>query len=190
MLIKTLKLKERETIGKEDSKRLRKQGFIPCTLYGQNKGIRHLYGFVKDFRDVCFTPDVYKINLLIENEDPQEAIIQESQFHPLSDDVLHLDFLRVQEDSEVKLTLPVSFEGTPAGVVNGGRLFKKIRSLQVKGQVQNIPEQLTIDVSGMDNGTIIKVQDLHFDNLKIMNNSSVAVASVALPKKARKAASS
>ncbi len=190
MLIKTLKLKERPTIGKENSKQLRKQGFIPCTLYGQNKGVRHLYGFVKDFRDVCFTPDVYKLNLLIEDEEPQEAIIQESQFHPLSDDVLHLDFLRVQEDSEVKLTLPVNFEGTPAGVINGGRLFKKIRSLQVKGQVQHVPEQLSIDVSGMDNGDIIKVQDLSFDNLRIMNNTSVAVASVALPKKARKAAGS
>jgi large subunit ribosomal protein L25 len=190
MLLKTLKLKERQSIGKEDSKRLRRQGFIPCTLYGGNQGVRHLYGFVKDFRDVCFTPDVYKLNLLIEEEAPQEAIIQESQFHPLSDDVLHLDFLRVHEDAQVKLTLPVSFEGTPAGVVNGGRLFKKIRNLQVKGRVADIPEQLTIDVSGMDNGTIIKVQDLSFDNLRIMNNNSVAVASVALPKKARKAASS
>lgn len=190
MLTKTLKLKERQTIGKEDSNQLRKSGFVPCTLYGQQKGVRHLYGFVKDFRDVCFTPDVYKIRLLIEDEEPQEAIIQESQFHPLSDDVLHLDFLRVQEDSEVKLTLPVSFEGTPAGVINGGRLFKKIRSLQVKGKVKNIPEQLAINVAGMDNGQIIKVQDLSFDKLKILNNSSVAVASVALPKKAKKAAGS
>ena len=90
----------------------------------------------------------------------------------------------------MKLTLPVNFEGTPAGVINGGRLFKKIRSLQVKGQVQHVPEQLSIDVSGMDNGDIIKVQDLSFDNLRIMNNTSVAVASVALPKKARKAAGS
>lgn len=190
MLLKTLKLKQRQTIGKEDSKRLRSQGFIPCTLYGANQGVRHLYGFVKDFRDVCFTPDVYKLNLLIEDEEPQEAIIQESQFHPLSDDVLHLDFLRVHEESTVKLTLPVNFEGTPAGVVNGGRLFKKIRSLQVKGQVKDIPQQLRVDVSGMDNGTIIKVEDLSFHNLKILNNNSVAVASVALPKKAKKAASS
>ncbi len=189
MRLKSIKLKERQIIGKEDTRKLRQQGFVPCTLYGGQQPTRHLYGFVKDFRDLAFTPDVYKVNLLIENEEKQEAIIQESQFHPLSDDVLHLDFLRVQEESVVKLTLPVTFTGTPAGVINGGRLFKKVRNLQVKGKVKAIPEQLTIDVGGMDNGEIIKVQDLEFDNLKILNKPSVAVASVALPKKAKKAAS-
>ena len=190
MRLKSIKLKERSIIGKEDTAKLRQQGFVPCTVYGGDQPTRHLYGFVKDFRDISFTPDVYKINMLIENEEKQEAIIQEYQFHPLSDDVLHLDFLRVTEESEVKLTLPVNFEGTPAGVINGGRLFKKVRNLQVKGKVKDVPEQLTIDVSKLDNGDIIKVQDLGFDNLKILNNSSVAVASVALPKKAKKAATS
>lgn len=190
MRLKTIKLKQRSIIGKEDTKKLRKQGFVPCTIYGGQEPTRHLYGFVKDFRDLVFTPDVYKVNLLIENEERQEAIIQESQFHPLSDDVLHLDFLRVEEESVVKLTLPVSFTGTPAGVINGGRLFKKVRNLQVKGKVKDIPEQLTVNVGGMDNGDITKVQDLSFDNLQILNKPSVAVASVALPKKAKKAASS
>ncbi len=188
MRLKSIKLKERQVIGKEDAKQLREQGFAPCTLYGGEYTHRHLYGFIKDFRDLTFTPDVYKVNLLIEDEEPQEAIIQESQFHPLSDDVLHLDLLRVKEESTVTLTLPVKFEGTPAGVVNGGRLFKKVRNLQVKGKVKDIPEQLVVNVGGMDNGSIIKVQDLEFTNLKILNKPSVAVASVALPKKAKKAA--
>jgi len=188
MRLKSIKLKERAIIGKEDTKKLRQQGFVPCTLYGGEYPTRHLYGFVKDFRDLVFTPDVFKVNLLIEGEANQEVIIQESQFHPLSDDVLHLDFLRVEEESTVKLTLPVSFTGTPAGVINGGRLFKKVRNLQVKGKVKDIPQQLSVDISGMDNGDIIKVQDLAFDGIKIMNKSSVAVASVALPKKAKKAA--
>lgn len=186
MKIKTIKLKEREKIGKETSKKLRNEGLTPCTIYGGNKPTRHLYGFVKDFRDLAFTPDVYKVNLLIEGKQ-QKAIIQESQFHPLSDDVLHMDFLRVTEESNVKITLPVNFTGTPAGVVNGGRLFKKVRNLQVSGKVKNIPNQLEVDVSGLDNGDGIKVKDLSFKGLKILTAETVSIASVALPKRSKKA---
>lgn len=181
MKLKTIKGKERQTFGKSDANKLRDQGLIPCVLYGSDQDNVHFYSFLNDVKQVTFTPDVYKINLMIDGKN-YEGIIQDAEFHPITDEVQHIDFLKVDDEKEVTIEIPLFFTGTPKGVRDGGRLFKPVRKLKIKGKVKDIPEHLEIDVSKLRLGASIKVRDLSFPGLTIDMNEEVAIAMVQLPK--------
>jgi large subunit ribosomal protein L25 len=170
----------RENLGKRGAKALRFEKRVPAVIYDHSKAI-HISLDYKDAFSLLHTPDAYIIHLNM-GKATHSAIIREAQFHPVTDNVLHIDFLKVYEDKPVELTLPIKFVGTPKGVIAGGKLLPKLRRITVKGIPSDLPDTVDIDVAFMRLGSSIKVEDLKMDKLEITTPGSIAIASVAIPR--------
>lgn len=172
---------------------LRKEGLIPCNIYGIEKGENGLpvaKSFVIPFseiRKVVYTPNVYVVNINIDGVE-KKAVIKELQFHPVSDALLHVDFLEITAEKPVTVGIPVKLVGHAAGVRNGGRLALAVRQLKVTASYLNIPEILEIDVTPLEIGKSIKVGELHFEGLEFATSKEVVVCSVQMTRQARAAA--
>ena len=183
----------RTDLGKKASKLLRKEGLIPCNIYGIEKGENGLpvaKSFVVPFseiRKVVYTPNVYVVNINIDGVE-KKAVIKELQFHPVSDALLHVDFLELTAEKPVTVGIPVKLVGHAAGVRNGGRLALAVRQLKVTASYLNIPEILEIDVTPLEIGKSIKVGELHFEGLEFATSKEVVVCSVQMTRQARAAA--
>lgn len=183
----------RTDLGKKASKLLRKEGLIPCNIYGIDKGENGLpvaKSFVVPFseiRKVVYTPNVYVVNINIDGVE-KKAVIKELQFHPVSDALLHVDFLEITAEKPVTVGIPVKLVGHAAGVRNGGRLALAVRQLKVTASYLNIPEILEIDVTPLEIGKSIKVGELHFEGLEFATSKEVVVCSVQMTRQARAAA--
>ena len=183
----------RTDLGKKASKLLRKEGLIPCNIYGIEKGENGLpvaKSFVVPFseiRKVVYTPNVYVVNINIDGVE-KKAVIKELQFHPVSDALLHVDFLEITAEKPVTVGIPVKLVGHAAGVRNGGRLALAVRQLKVTASYLNIPEILEIDVTPLEIGKSIKVGELHFEGLEFATSKEVVVCSVQMTRQARDAA--
>jgi large subunit ribosomal protein L25 len=166
----------RENVGKKDAKKHRREGNVPCVLYG---GKEQVHFVVNDFEfgKIIFTPEVYLVKLEIEGNSTN-AILQEVQYHPVTDKVLHADFLVVADDKPITVSLPIKTTGVSPGVLAGGKLVKKMRKLAVKGLVNYIPEVITIDISKMGVPSSIKVKDISIENLTLLDVPSSVVLSV------------
>lgn len=184
---------QRTDLGKKASKEARKQGLIPCNIYGIKKGENGLpvaESFVCSFselRKAVYTPNVYVVNLNIDGAE-KKAVIKELQFHPVSDALLHVDFLEVVEDKPVTVGIPVKLTGLAAGVRNGGRLALLMRQLKVTAPYTRIPQELVIDVTALEIGKSIKVGQLDFEGLEFATPAEVNVCSVQMTRQARAAA--
>jgi len=184
---------KRETTGKKASKLLRKEGLIPCNLYGEKKGENGLpvaLSFAAPFtemRKVVYTPHVYVVNLNIDGEE-HKAIIKELQFHPTTDAILHADFFEVNETKPITIGIPVRVNGLAQGVRDGGKLNLSIRKIDVKAPYKQIPEILDIDVTNLGLGKAIKVGDLQFEGLELATPAQVVVCSVKETRASRSAA--
>ena len=183
----------RTDLGKKASKLLRKEGLIPCNIYGIEKGENGLpvaKSFVVPFseiRKVVYTPNVYVVNINIDGVE-KKAVIKELQFHPVSDALLPVDFLEITAEKPVTVGIPVKLVGHAAGVRNGGRLALAVRQLKVTASYLNIPEILEIDVTPLEIGKSIKVGELHFEGLEFATSKEVVVCSVQMTRQARAAA--
>ena len=183
---------KRETVGKKASKLLRKEGLIPCNIYGEKivDGKPEAMAFVipmSELRKVVYTPHVYVVNLNIDGEE-HKAIIKELQFHPMKDTVLHVDFYEVSETKPIVVGIPVKLNGLAQGVRDGGKLNLSIRKLNVKAPYKQIPEVLDIDVTALELGKSIKVAALNFEGLEIVTSPEVVVCSVKATRASRSAA--
>jgi len=181
-----IKAKLRTELGKKATKELRKQGMVPCNLYGGEKNI-NFYAHENEFTKIIYTPEVFEIELDIDG-DKHRAIIQELQFHPVKDNVTHIDFLEVSDDKPVKNELPVKLEGVAVGVTQGGRMVLNLRRLKVRGLVKDMPEFLTINVEHLAIGKGVKVGELQFENLELLNAPNAVVCAVKMTRSARSAA--
>ena len=184
--------KKRESVGKKASKMLRKEGMIPCNLYGENKvdGKPVAMAFLismAELRKVVYTPEVYVINLNIDGE-PHKAVIKELQFHPVTDAVLHADFYEVNETKPITIGIPVKLNGLAQGVRDGGKLNLSIRKINVTAPYPSIPEILNIDVTKLELGKSIKVGELSFEGLELATPAEVVVCSVKTTRASRSAA--
>ncbi len=186
--MKTFELKGtlRTDLGKKASKAMRRAGSVPCELYGNGENI-HFSCTQDALRKLIYTPEIYLVNLNIEGRE-EKAIIKELQFHPVSDKVIHIDFLAVTEDKPIVMDVPVRLEGLAVGVRAGGKLSLEMRKLRVKGLYNNVPEVLTINVENLDLGKTIQVKALQFDNLELLNAPNSVVCAVKLTRAARGAA--
>jgi len=184
---------KRTDCGKKASKEARKQGLIPCNIYGIKKGENGLpeaESFVASFselRKAIYTPNVYVVNLNIDGVE-KKAVIKELQFHPVSDALLHVDFLEITEDKPVTVGIPVKLNGLAAGVRSGGRLALSIRQIKVTAPYTRIPEILEVDVTALELGKSIKVGQLQFEGLEFATPKEVIVCSVQMTRQARAAA--
>lgn len=174
--------KKRETTGKKASKELRKEGMIPCNLYGEAKadGKPVAFSFVapmSELRKLIYTPHIYLVELNIDGVN-HAAIMKEIQFHPTTDAVLHIDFYEVNESKPIVMGVPVKHIGLAQGVRDGGRMNKSIRKINVRAPYAQIPETLDIDVTKLRIGKSIKVGDLSFEGLELVTPKDVVVCSI------------
>ena len=174
---------KREATGKKASKLMRKEGLIPCNLYGETKGQNGLpeaLSFAASFaelRKAVYSPHVFIVNLNIDGKE-RKAIIKELQFHPTTDALLHADFYEVSETKPITVGIPVKLNGLAQGVREGGKLNLSIRKIDVTAPYKNIPEILEIDVTNLGLGKAIKVGELNFEGLTLATPAQVVVCSV------------
>lgn len=162
---------------KSDNKNLRKSGNVPCILYGV--GVENIIFSVdaKELKKVTNTPNSYIIELDIEGK-KHLAVFHDAQWHPVSDECIHVDFLAVSEDKPVAIDVPVSVSGHAEGVKQGGKLYTGARKLRVSGLIKDLPDILPIDVSPLTLGKQINAGDLHFDGIKILTPKTTMIAAV------------
>ena len=179
----------REGLGKKAAKMLRKEGLIPCNLYGEKKdanGLPEALAFSVPFselRKVVYTPHIYVVNINI-NGTNHVAIMKELQFHPVTDALLHADFYEINDTKDITIGIPVKLNG----LAQGGRINLSIRKINVKAQYKNIPEVLNIDVTNLGLGKSIKVGELSFEGLELVTPAEVVVCSVKATRASRSAA--
>ena len=185
--------KKRTDTGKKASKLLRKEGMIPCNLYGEKKGENGLpeaFAFMapmSELRKAVYTPHVYVVNLNIDGTE-HKAIMKELQFHPTTDALLHADFFEINDTKAITVGIPVNIVGHAQGVRDGGRLNLSIRKINVTAPYKNIPEKLDVDVTELQLGKAIKVGQLSFEGLEIATPKEVIVCSVKATRASRSAA--
>lgn len=171
---------KREELGKGASGRLRKEGIVPCVIT-RKEGNINFKSFITDFKDIVYTPDTHLVNVKVDGESYQ-TIIQEVQFHPLSDEVMHVDFLEVNDSDPITCELPIQIEGNSPGVQAGGKLVTKIRRLKVKGKVKDLPERMPVSIANLTLGKSVKVKDVSFEKVQILNADPLPIATVEIPR--------
>ena len=184
---------KRENLGKKASKTLRKEGFVPCNLYGEkkdDKGLPVALAFASSFselRKLIYTPHIYVVRINIDGTD-HTAVLKEILFHPVTDAPLHVDFYEVNEQKPITIGIPVKLVGLAQGVRDGGRMNLSIRKIDVTAPYQIIPEHLDVDVTSLCIGKSIKVGQLSFEGLEIATSKDVVVCSVKMTRNASVAA--
>ena len=149
-----ISVKSRENVGKSSTRALRNQGNVPCVLYGGEKQVC-FYAHENDFRHLVYTPDVFIVELDIEGE-KYKAVMQDLQFHPVTDNLLHIDFLQVFDDKEVTVTIPVHLTGNSVGIRNGGILSFRRRKIITRAIPGNLPDYIEVDIEDVG---IIGIKD-------------------------------
>ena len=183
----------RTDLGKKATRELRKDNGVPCVLYGVKKDenglpvATHFTVPVDGLRNLVYTPNIYSVNLDIDGT-VVTAIMKDIQFHPVKDTILHVDFLQVEENKPLVMEVPVQLEGLAEGVRAGGKLALQLRKLKVKASYTAIPERLVIDVTPLGLGKTIKVGELNYEGLELINAKEAVVCAVKLTRAARGAA--
>ena len=180
----------RNEFGKKNAKALRKENNVPCVMYGLkvdengNQVATHFTVSSDELRKILYTPHIYVVDLNIDGT-VYNTIIKETQFHPVKDNVLHVDFLQINEEKPIVVEIPVVLDGLAEGVKAGGKLNLQMRKLKVKGLYTDVPERLHIDVTNLGLGKTIQVRALNFENLEIKNAKDAVVCAVQLTRAAR-----
>ncbi|MCW5910631.1 MAG: 50S ribosomal protein L25/general stress protein Ctc [Cyclobacteriaceae bacterium] len=173
----------RANLGKNASQKIREEGNVPCVLYGGAEQV-HFAAPVILFRDLIYTNEAHFVHLNIEGEECQ-AIMQEVQFHPVSEIILHVDFLRISEDRKIKMDIPTRLVGQAPGVSKGGALVRKRASLKVYAFPKDMPDHIDVDCSSLDFHHAVKVGDLKFAGLEFLDPKQASIAVVEVPRAAK-----
>jgi len=172
----TIKGSKRESVGKVATKALRNAGMVPCVIYGGDKPI-HFSAEEKSFKSLVFTPNVYTATIDVDGQ-KLAAILQDIQFHPVTDKILHVDFYQLFEDKEITMNIPVKLSGTSPGVLNGGSLRFTNRKLRVKALPTNLPDFINADISKLKIGNKLFVTELTNDAYTFMHPDNTVVVQV------------
>ena len=170
----------RANLGKKNSKKLREEGNVPCVVYGGNEQI-HFHSPMILFRDLVYTPGANFVKLNIEGVE-KDAILQDIQFHPVSEVILHADFLELQENKKIRMDIPVKIIGDSPGVQQGGKILIRIRKLSLMAYPKNMPSFVEVDISELQLGKSVSVETLLNDQYEILNSPLVSVVSVNVPR--------
>ncbi len=185
--MQTIEIKgtKRTDLGKKATKQLRKEEQVPCVIYG-GKEVVHFSAPEKEFRNLIYTPNIYLVKLVIDGAD-YNCILQDSQFHPVVDQLIHADFLQINDTKPVNIEIPVELQGFAEGVKEGGKLLLEKRKLKVRALAKHLPDTLKIDITNLTLGKTIQVGSLSFDNLELTNAKNAVVVAVRLTRAARAA---
>jgi len=166
----------RENVGKKDAKKNRNLGKVPCVLYGGKEQV-HFAVDEKSFIKIIFTPEVFLINIQIDGKE-FNAVLQDIQYHPVSDRVLHADFLEIMPGKPVTIAVPIKISGVAPGVLAGGKLLKKKRKIRVKALQEHLPDNIEIDISNLEIGDSVKIKDIKIENLEHLDSPRDMVVAV------------
>lgn len=180
------KIAERSSEQARALKEIRRTGGVPCVLYGGQENI-HFTVKNENLRGLVYTPNVYVVDLVVDNK-TIKAIMQDIQFHPVKDTILHVDFLEVNESKPIVMEIPVQLEGLAEGVKAGGKLALQMRKLKAKALYKDLPERFVIDVSALGLSKTIQVGALSYDNIRLLNAANDVVCAVKLTRAAKGAA--
>lgn len=175
----------RENVGKRDAKELRYQGLVPAVLYGGKKQL-HFSVSASGLKSLVYTPDVHFVDLDIAGEKYQ-GIVQEVQFHPLTDQIRHIDFLELDDKKEVAMNIPIKLTGVSPGVKSGGKLIQKLRGLRVKALPKDLPQYIEVSLNALEVGKSVRVEQIKIDKVKVLNNSDDTIVSVVMSRALRQA---
>jgi large subunit ribosomal protein L25 len=175
----------RSEIGKKDSKAVRREGGIPCVLYGGAEPV-HFSVNTPDVRHLVYTPHVYFVELNLDGK-KYKAVLKDIQTHPVSDAILHIDFQAIQDDKPVAMAIPVSVVGNSPGVRNGGKLVVNLRKLAVSALPKNMPDQITVDISSLNIGDGLRIREIQQEGVTFLENGSIVITAVRMTRSARSA---
>lgn len=167
----------RGNVGKKDAKAQRNAGKVPCVIYGGKTQV-HFSADETAFKPVLYTPASHLININVDGKE-YLTILQDLQSHPVSDHILHADFLELKPEKPVIIPVPVKITGTSPGVLRGGKLIKKFRKLKVKALIQHLPDEIEVSISNLDLNQTVKVSDLKVANVEFLDIPSAVIATVA-----------
>lgn len=167
----TIKGSERESVGKKATKALRNAGKVPCVVYGGDKPL-HFSADELAFRDLVYTPNAHTVAIELEGKETVNAVLQDIQFHPVTDAIIHIDFYQLFDDKMVTMNIPVRLQGNSPGVRNGGRLLFRKRKLAIKALPSKLPDFFDIDISKLRIGQNISVASLLNDDFSILHQTT------------------
>ncbi len=172
----TINGSQRESVGKKATKALRNAGKVPCVLYGGDKPV-HFSAEAKSFKPLVFTPDVFTATIELDGT-TYSAVLQDIQFHPVNDSILHVDFYQLFDDKAVTMEIPVKLTGTSPGVLNGGSLRFTNRKLKVKALPAKLPDFISADISGLKIGNKLFITELANDDYSFLHPDNTVVVQV------------
>ncbi|MDR0223432.1 MULTISPECIES: 50S ribosomal protein L25/general stress protein Ctc [Myroides] len=184
----TIKGSERESVGKVSTKALRNAGMVPCVVYGGEQSAIHFTAEEKAFKSLVYTPNVHTVVIELEGGKKINAILQDIQFHPVSDKILHIDFYQLFDDKEITLEVPIKIAGNSKGVMAGGVLNINNRKLKVRALPANLPDFVEVNISNLEMGNKLYVTDITTDNYKLLHPDNTVVCQVRISRAAMKAA--
>tara|TARA_Y200000002_G_scaffold266199_1_gene221210 strand:+ start:1314 stop:1970 length:657 start_codon:yes stop_codon:yes gene_type:complete len=174
----TINGSKRESVGKVATKALRNAGRVPCVLYGGGESY-HFSAQELDFKKLVYTPNAHTVEIVLDDKTKINAILQDIQFHPLTDSILHVDFYQLFDDKEISMNIPVKIEGSAPGVLNsGGVLSINKRKLRVKSLPKNLPDFITVDISSLELGNKLYTSELQNDSYTILHPDNTVVCQV------------
>ena len=182
----TIKGSERENVGKKATKAVRDAGMVPCVIYGGNQPV-HFVADERAFKDLVYTPNAHTVVVEL-NGTSYNVIMQDIQFHPVNDRILHIDFFQLSDDKEIVMEVPVKITGTSPGVLLGGVLRLNQRRLKVKALPKNLPDFVEASISELQMGNKLYVTKLEANNFKLMHPDNTVVCQVRISRAAMKAA--
>ena len=183
----TIKGQERESVGKKATKAVRDAGMVPCVIYGGDQPV-HFAADERAFKGLVYTPNAHTVVVELENGKKIDAILQDIQFHPVTDKILHIDFFQLQDDREVIMEVPVKVTGKSPGVMAGGVLRLAQRRLKVKALPKNLPDFVEADITPLEMGNKLYITKLPTADFKFMHPDNTVVCQVRISRAAMKAA--
>ena len=177
---------KRNAFGKKESKLIRKEGLVPCTIYGRDETI-HFSVDARSLKPLIYTPQSYLVEFDIDGQ-KEVGVMREVQYHPVNDTILHIDFYHVIPGKPIAIDVPVRLSGSSEGVKQGGKLILSKRKLRISATMENLPDELVVDVTTLGLGKSIFVGDLKYDNITLLTPATTAVCAVKMTRAARGAA--
>jgi large subunit ribosomal protein L25 len=174
----------RTELGKKSTKQIRKSGNVPCVIYGTEKNI-HFQSHENNFKELIFTPDAHLVKLNLDGKEIN-VVLKDIQYHPVKDNILHIDFMEVFDNKPVTINIPIKVTGDSVGVIAGGKLSIKKRTIKARGLAKDLPEVLLIDITKLRINEGIKVGDLSFKNIELLDMKKAMVLSIATSRVAQK----
>ncbi|WP_142784782.1 50S ribosomal protein L25/general stress protein Ctc [Changchengzhania lutea] len=168
---------QRESVGKKATKALRNAGQVPCVLYGGDKPV-HFSANELAFSKLVYTPNAHTVVIALDNGETLNAVLQDIQFHPVTDRILHVDFYQLFEDKEIALNIPVNLVGNSRGVKNGGVLRRNNRKLRIKALPANLPDFIEIDITPLKVGDKVAVGDLPREDYTFLHTDNTVVCQI------------